>query len=111
MRDYEPVLALDGGPDGLRGHRARCSTSLAPRQGRAKLRPGGRIYLEIGADQGAAVNRPLALRHLARRRRPMSARTTPAWIGSRRWILSSVGICSMYAYRLLAFDLDGTTGR
>ena len=51
VRDYEPVLALDGGPDGLRVI-ATLLDALGHPQGRAKLRPGGRVYLEIGADHG-----------------------------------------------------------
>jgi release factor glutamine methyltransferase len=54
VRDYEPALALDGGPDGLRVFRAFFD-GLAHDGAQAKLRPGGRIYLEIGADQGLAV--------------------------------------------------------
>lgn len=54
VRDYEPTLALDGGQDGLRVIAALLD-ALATPQGRTKLRPGGRIYLEIGADQGPAA--------------------------------------------------------
>lgn len=54
VREYEPVLALDGGPDGLRVI-ASLLTALASPQGRQKLRPGGWVYLEIGADQGEAA--------------------------------------------------------
>jgi release factor glutamine methyltransferase len=52
VRDYEPLLALDGGPDGLQVIRAffdGCAGTTT------KLKPGGRIYLEIGATQGIAV--------------------------------------------------------
>ncbi|MCX7668726.1 MAG: hypothetical protein N2439_01465, partial [Anaerolineae bacterium] len=54
VRDYEPRLALDGGPDGLQVFRAFFD-GLVRVGPEAKLRPGGRIYLEIGADQGPAV--------------------------------------------------------
>lgn len=54
VRDYEPFLALDGGPDGLDIFRAFFDVLRTP-AGRQMLRPCGRIYLEIGADQGAAV--------------------------------------------------------
>jgi release factor glutamine methyltransferase len=54
VRDYEPIAALDGGPDGLRVFRAFFN-GLAAAGVHSKLRPGGRIYLEIGADQGQAV--------------------------------------------------------
>jgi len=46
VRDYEPKLALDGGPDGLAPHR-RIMEGAAYR-----LLPGGTIYLEIAHDQG-----------------------------------------------------------
>jgi release factor glutamine methyltransferase len=54
VREYEPALALDGGEDGLRVI-AELLASLAARRGRGKLNPGGRVYLEIGAGQGAAA--------------------------------------------------------
>lgn len=54
VRDYEPLLALDGGPDGLRVI-ATLLGQLATPKGRGKLRPGGRVYLEIGSDQGDAL--------------------------------------------------------
>jgi len=46
---FEPVAALDGGPDGLDLVR-RLLEQLA-----RVLRPGGAAFLEIGADQGPAV--------------------------------------------------------
>ena len=46
---HEPRLALDGGPDGLDAYRL-----LAPEVLRV-LRPSGVFALEIGHDQGAAV--------------------------------------------------------
>lgn len=46
VREYEPLRALDGGPDGLSLHR-RILEGAASR-----LVPGGRIYLEIAFDQG-----------------------------------------------------------
>ena len=54
VRDFEPVLALDGGADGL-AVIADLLASLALPQGRSKLQPGGRVYLEIGAGQGDAA--------------------------------------------------------
>ena len=54
VRDYEPVLALDGGADGL-AVVADLLATLALPQGRSKLHPGGRVYLEIGAGQGDAA--------------------------------------------------------
>jgi release factor glutamine methyltransferase len=49
VRDFEPRLALDGGPDGLDAYRL-----LAPQILRV-LKPGGRLLLEIGQDQAEAV--------------------------------------------------------
>ena len=46
VRDYEPRLALDGGPDGLGAHR-RILTGAAEH-----LIPGARLFLEIAFDQG-----------------------------------------------------------
>ena len=50
VRDHEPRLALDGGPDGLDAYR-----DLAPEIKRL-LRPGGGFALEIGWDQAEAVS-------------------------------------------------------
>jgi release factor glutamine methyltransferase len=49
VRDHDPHLALDGGPDGLEAYR-----QLAPEIARI-LKPGGIFAVEIGWDQGAAV--------------------------------------------------------
>jgi release factor glutamine methyltransferase len=49
VRDHEPHLALDGGPDGLDAYRI-----IAPQVLRT-LKPGGLFALEIGYDQSAAV--------------------------------------------------------
>ena len=49
VRDYEPRIALDGGPDGLDAYRR-----LAPEILRM-LKPGGRFLVEIGYDQKAAA--------------------------------------------------------
>ena len=49
VRDWEPRLALDGGPDGLDPHR-RLLSQLAGR-----LRPGGLFLVEIADDRGAAA--------------------------------------------------------
>ncbi|MFN3930054.1 MAG: protein-(glutamine-N5) methyltransferase, release factor-specific, partial [Thermoflexus sp.] len=49
IREYEPMMALDGGPDGLEV--IRRFLAQAPRY----LRPMGAVFLEIGAGQGAAV--------------------------------------------------------
>lgn len=49
VKDYEPRLALDGGPDGLDAYRI-----LAPEILRV-LKPGGAFAVEIGYDQKDAV--------------------------------------------------------
>lgn len=49
VRDYEPRIALDGTADGLRFYRILAAESVR------YLKPGGRIYLEIGYDQGESV--------------------------------------------------------
>jgi release factor glutamine methyltransferase len=50
VKDFDPRLALDGGPDGLAPYRIIAS------QAGGRLRPGGQILVEIGYDQGAAVS-------------------------------------------------------
>ncbi len=45
VRDYEPHLALDGGPDGLRLVEPLIAQAVP------LLKPGGAIVLEIGSDQ------------------------------------------------------------
>jgi release factor glutamine methyltransferase len=54
VRDHEPRLALDGGPDGLEV--LRRVAALAPRW----LATGGVLLSEIAEDQGAAAVRVLA---------------------------------------------------
>jgi release factor glutamine methyltransferase len=49
VRDHEPRLALDGGPDGLASYRR-----LAPEIMRV-LKPAGRFAVEVGHDQAATV--------------------------------------------------------
>jgi release factor glutamine methyltransferase len=49
VREHDPHLALDGGPDGLAAYRV-----IAADAGRI-LRPGGWLVLELGAGQQAAV--------------------------------------------------------
>ena len=49
VRDYDPALALDGGADGLDGYRAIAD------EARPLLAPGGRLIVELGAGQEAAV--------------------------------------------------------
>ncbi len=54
VRDFEPRLALDGGPDGLDAYRAL--TSAAPHH----LQPGGWLLFEVGAGQSEEVSNLLA---------------------------------------------------
>ncbi len=49
VRDYDPALALDGGADGLDAYRAIAA------QAHRLLAPGGRLIVELGAGQEAAV--------------------------------------------------------
>lgn len=49
VRDFDPMAALDGGPDGLAPYRIIASEAMA------YLKPGGALALEIGHDQGHMV--------------------------------------------------------
>ncbi len=49
VKDYEPAIALDGGPDGLTIHRRILQGSSA------HLMPNGLVFLEIAFDQGPAI--------------------------------------------------------
>jgi len=51
VRDHEPRLALTDGADGLTAYRAIAAGSMD------HLTPGGRLLVEIGPAQGAAVSR------------------------------------------------------
>ena len=51
---FDPLLALDGGSDGLDAYRALGAAI------RGLLTPTGRAYIEIGAGQGAQVSRIFA---------------------------------------------------
>jgi len=77
VRDHDPRLALDGGPDGLQAYR-----ELAP-EIRRVMKPDGVFAVEIGWDQGAAVKAlfeaegfegvkvvPLSLIHISEPTRP-----------------------------------------
>ena len=50
VRDFDPRLALDGGPDGLGPYRIIASEAAR------WLAPGGQVMVEIGYDQGPAVS-------------------------------------------------------
>lgn len=49
VKSFDPRLALDGGPDGLAPYRVIAG------EARNWLKPGGRVLVEIGYDQGEAV--------------------------------------------------------
>ena len=49
VRDYEPILALDGGQDGLDFYRD------ITRQWRSAIRPGGHLLYEVGIGQAEKV--------------------------------------------------------
>lgn len=51
VREHDPRLALDGGADGLDAYRALFA------QAPSRLKPSGRLYLEIGADQAEDCRR------------------------------------------------------
>lgn len=51
VRDFDPHLALDGGPDGLAAYRVIAADGLR------LLAPGGHLILEIGAGQAVDVTR------------------------------------------------------
>ena len=50
VKNFDPRLALDGGPDGLAPYR------IIAEEARRWLKPGGAVLLEIGYDQGEAVS-------------------------------------------------------
>jgi release factor glutamine methyltransferase len=54
VRDFEPRLALDGGPDGLDVIRRLIPAAAS------RLAPGGALVMEIGHDQGDALRHLLA---------------------------------------------------
>lgn len=65
VREHDPLLALDGGADGLDAYRAIAAALPC------RLKPEGRAILEIGAGQEQAVialMRQAGLRHLDSRR-------------------------------------------
>jgi release factor glutamine methyltransferase len=53
IRDHEPRLALDGGPDGLNVYRALLLDAVMV------LKPGGGVFFELGDDQGPALREML----------------------------------------------------
>jgi release factor glutamine methyltransferase len=50
VREHDPRLALDGGPDGLAAYRAIAAEAAL------FLKPAGALLLEIGSGQGIAVS-------------------------------------------------------
>ena len=81
VRDHDPRLALDGGADGLDFYR-----KLA-RESSTHLKPGGRLMLEFGDNQGESLKQiftergwkiSAVLRDLSQRERVLIAEYSPA---------------------------------
>ena len=82
VRDHEPLIALDGGPDGLAFDRRLIA------EAGTYLKPGGALLLEIGYDQNDSVRSLFAgrpewalgesIRDLGNRWRVVDARRTPS---------------------------------
>ena len=53
VRDYEPRVALDGGPDGLMCYRNIIANAFP------YLKPGGHLIFEVGEDQAGPVRQSL----------------------------------------------------
>jgi release factor glutamine methyltransferase len=103
VREHEPRLALDGGPDGL----AVIRRLLA--QAPATLKPDGALLIEIGASQGEATSR------LAREHFPTATiRTHPDLAGRDRALEVAQAfepadrLESLSHIRLVVLDMDGT---
>lgn len=62
VKDYEPRLALEGSADGLEFYRRLAEECPG------HLNPGGKLYLEIGYDQGEAVEELLRQRGFVNRK-------------------------------------------
>ncbi len=60
IREHEPRLALDGGPDGLAFHRRIIADAKGVGGGSAYLHPGGLLMLEMQFDQGPALQAAFA---------------------------------------------------
>ena len=78
VRDHDPVVALDGGTDGLDAYRAIATGA------QACLSPGGLLALEIGAGQRDAVDRLFA----AHGWRPAPAEATSPDLSGRIRVLA-----------------------
>ena len=92
IRSWEPMLALDGGEDGLRFYRRIIA------QAQNYLGDGGLLLLELGDDLAAAVSEqldraegystPSVYRDLAGKQRVIAATTIPHNDRTRPWIRS-----------------------
>lgn len=95
VREHEPRLALDGGPDGL----AVIRRLLA--QAPTRLKPGGALLIEIGAGQGEAAAQ-LARQYFE------AVRVHPDLAGRDR-VLECRSGCQPHPHiRLVVLDMDGT---
>jgi len=72
VRNHDPLLALDGGPDGLRAYRAIAAET--PRL----IGAGGHMVVEVGIGQADAVA------SLFTRRQPLDVSTAPDLAGIPR---------------------------
>lgn len=78
VRDYEPLLALDGGEDGLDFYRAITA------RWKESLRPGGVLLFEVGYDQADAV------KALMEKRGYCNIQTTPDSQGIQRVVEGNI---------------------
>jgi release factor glutamine methyltransferase len=79
VRDFDPRLALDGGPDGLDCYRAIAAT--AP----ALLIPGGALIVELGIGQAEPVAHLFAAAGLAPSRPHPDLSGVPRALVARKW--------------------------
>jgi release factor glutamine methyltransferase len=79
VRDFDPRLALDGGPDGLDFYRAIAAT--AP----ALLIPGGALIVELGIGQAEPVAHLFAAAGLAPSRPHPDLNGVPRALVARKW--------------------------
>lgn len=84
VRNYDPMLALDGGADGLDAYRAIAADA------RRLVRPGGFLILEIGIGQAEMVTALLTGAGMAATLPPR-----PDWAGIPRAVVASYALTSV----------------